>query len=252
MMAIYRFEHLRTGARKLRGGSFPADARLFPFVPDGIKRLPDAMSGLRVGTVRLPQVVVEPDSGVEGTGIGLALSQRLVLAMGGSIGVDSEVGSGSLFWIRLPSAVIAGQGPAQVAKPQIGSEEPPVGPKRPVLYIEDNIVNISLMQAILSQLSDVELTCAESPQEGLHLAHALKPDLILTDIQLPGMDGLAVLAKLRADEATRSIPVVAVSANALQSDVDAALAAGFQSYVTKPLDLDLLVSTVRQHLLRVN
>lgn len=192
------------------------------------------------------------DSGVEGTGIGLALSQRLVLAMGGSIGVDSEVGSGSLFWIRLPSAVIAGQGPAQVAKVQIGSEEPPAGQRRRVLYIEDNIVNISLMQAILSQLSDVELTCAESPQEGLHLAHALKPDLILTDIQLPGMDGLAVLAKLRADEATRSIPVVAVSANALQSDVDAALAAGFQSYVTKPLDLDLLVSTVRQHLLRVN
>ena len=191
------------------------------------------------------------DSGVEGTGIGLALSQRLVLAMGGSIGVDSEVGIGSLFWIRLPSAVIASQGPAQATQVQIGPGEPPAGQMRRVLYIEDNIVNISLMQAILSHLPDVELVCTESPQEGLHLAHALKPDLILTDIQLPGMDGLEVLAKLRADEATRAIPVVAVSANALRSDMEAALAAGFQAYLTKPLDLDLLMSTVRQHMPRV-
>ena len=118
-----------------------------------------------------------------------------------------------------------------------------------MLYIEDNIVNISLMQAILSRLPDVELQCAELPAEGLRLAQSWQPALILTDIQLPGMNGFDVLAKLRSNEATQSIPVVAVSANALQSDVDAALAAGFQSYLTKPLDLDLLLDTVRRHLM---
>lgn len=191
-------------------------------------------------------------SAVEGTGIGLALSQRLVLAMGGSIGVDSEWGAGSLFWFRLPRAVIGGADPVAQPPLQVPSAHPVAAPTQQVLYIEDNAVNISLMQAMLARLPDVELVCAELPLEGLRLARSLKPALILTDIQLPGMDGFQVLDRLRAHETTRSIPVVAVSANALQSDVDAALAAGFQGYLAKPLDLDLLLDTVRLHLARVS
>lgn len=191
-------------------------------------------------------------SGVEGTGIGLALSQRLVVAMGGSIGVDSSLGAGSLFWFRLPRAVAAPAGESRSLPAQIQPLDMAPAQTHRVLYIEDNAVNISLMEAILSRLPGVELACSESPLEGLRLAQSWKPTLVLTDIQLPGMDGFQVLARLRADEVTRSIPVVAVSANALQSDVDAALAAGFQSYLTKPLDLDLLLDTVRLHLPRAN
>ncbi len=193
--------------------------------------------------------MVAVGSDVEGTGIGLALSRRLVVAMGGSIGVESKAGGGSLFWFRLPRAVVPTQGLLAASQTPSGSSQLVTTQRHRVLYIEDNIVNISLMQAILSRLPEVELQCTELPEEGLQLARTWQPALILTDIQLPGMNGFDVLATLRANEATRFIPVVAVSANALQSDVGAALAAGFQSYLTKPLELDLLLDTVRRHLM---
>lgn len=179
-------------------------------------------------------------SGVEGTGIGLALSRRLVEAMGGTIGLHSTPGVGSTFWVRLPLATQ----PAGREVASLPPSQPARSPTGTVLYIEDNTTNLSLMDAMLDHLPGVRLLAALTGADGLRLAREQQPDLVLLDIQLPGMDGLEVLAHLRADESTRHIPVVAVSANALQSDIDAALALGFATYLTKPLALDLLLSTV--------
>jgi CheY-like chemotaxis protein/nitrogen-specific signal transduction histidine kinase len=188
-------------------------------------------------------------SEVEGTGIGLALSRRLLQAMGGSIGLDSEPGLGSTFWFRLPRsgvATAAGGGPSEpvpAATPVAATPEP-----QTVLYIEDNPVNVALMEAMLGRLPGVQLVSASVPAEGLRLAQQLQPALVLMDISMPGMDGFEALARLRANDATCDLPVVAVSANALPSDIEAARVAGFRAYLTKPLNLDILLDTVQQNL----
>ena len=184
---------------------------------------------------------------IEGTGIGLALSQRLVSAMGGSIGVDSEVGHGSSFWIELARADALALTPTAA-----GHAEPPrpaqpaADAARTVLYIEDNPVNTVLMQAMLGRLPGMTTLTAALPLEGLAMAAETVPDLILLDIQLPGIDGFEVLRRLRAHPTTRAIPVVAVSANAMPGDVEAGLAAGFAAYITKPVDLEPLLATVQR------
>ncbi len=188
-------------------------------------------------------------SGVEGTGIGLALSRRLLQAMGGSIGVDSTPGMGSTFWLRLPPASRVGELPAAALEgPAPATTAEPDAPARQVLYIEDNTVNVLLMEAMLARLPGVRVLSALHPAEGLRLARDEKPALVLLDIQLPDMDGFEVLAHLRQDPATAALPVVAVSANALQSDIDAALAAGFDGYLTKPVLLDEVLATVQRML----
>jgi PAS domain S-box-containing protein len=182
---------------------------------------------------------------VEGTGIGLALSRRLVEAMGGTIGVASEAGTGATFWLRLPRAAAPGL-PA-------GDESAAIAWRPParagaadctVLHIEDNPVNLLLMEGMLALLPQVRLISASLPSEGLRLAQAERPALVLLDIQLPEYDGFEVLRRLRLSEATRDTPVVAVSANAQASEIDAALAAGFSAYLTKPLTLERVLSTV--------
>ncbi len=186
-------------------------------------------------------------TGVEGTGIGLALSKWLVDLMQGTIGVDSAPGDGSEFWFTLHSA----QAPAPAAR------APDVKPKvalpgrggvvHDVLYIEDNEVNQILMEGMLSQRPQVKLRLASMPMEGLAQAIHQRPQLILLDIQLPGMDGFEVLRRLRLHEAEQGlapIPVVAVSANAMPEDRSRAAAAGFADYITKPIDLPLLLAVV--------
>jgi PAS domain S-box-containing protein len=189
-------------------------------------------------------------SGIEGTGIGLALSRRLVQAMGGRIGVDSEAGVGSTFWLRLPHTAQALGGVDTPTPAAATTASAAVGTALPqsVLYIEDNAVNVVLMEAMLGRLPGLRVRCALTPSEGLRLAQAETPALVLLDIQLPEMNGFEVLSRLRADPATQAVPVVAVSANALQADIDAALAAGFNAYITKPLVLEDLLATVQRAL----
>ena len=167
---------------------------------------------------------------VEGAGLGLVLSKRLMDAMRGEIGLDSEVGRGSTFWIRLPSATAPAFG--------LGASMPPAGAERgasralsprKVLYIEDNPVNVLLMEAMLARVDGLQVITAALPVLGLRLALDERPDLILLDIQLPEMDGYEVLRRLRLHEASREIPVIAVSANAMPGDIEHGLAAGFAS-----------------------
>ena len=189
-------------------------------------------------------------SAVEGTGIGLALSKALVDLMGGRIGVSSVPGVGSTFWVELPRGVAA---PAQPGAAPTAAPVPdpvPVAADRPgvvrrVLYIEDNRVNQIVVESMLAQLPLLTVALASEPEDGLRQAFEQPPDLVLLDIQLPGLSGFEVLQQLRQHPATRTVPVVAVSANAMPEDLARAREAGFDDYVTKPLDLDVLLNAVR-------
>jgi PAS domain S-box-containing protein len=191
---------------------------------------------------------------IEGAGLGLALSRVLMRAMGGAIAVDSAVGRGSTFRISLPAADRPpssrhGIGAAGSAPTTPAAAQRP----RKVLYIEDNPVNILLMEAMLARLptaNAVTMVCAELPEVGLRMAVDEAPDLILLDIQLPGIDGFEVLRRLRLDPACRHLPVIAVSANTLAGDTMIARAAGFDGCLGKPFEMHELHSAVMGALAR--
>ena len=175
-------------------------------------------------------------SAVEGTGLGLALCQRLVHAMNGSIGVNSVLGNGSDFWLDLPHA----QSPLQtlsVTRDPGASELPLAEESRRILYIEDNFSNVTLVDQMLAERPALELMTAMQGRVGLELARQHAPDLILLDLHLPDMPGWQVLAQLKADQLTREIPVVIISADATSPQIKRLLSAGARAYLTKPLDI---------------
>ncbi|MCK6433507.1 MAG: PAS domain-containing protein, partial [Aquabacterium sp.] len=177
---------------------------------------------------------------VPGTGIGLALVKSLVEQMGGEVAVTSEPGRGTVFTVSLPCAPeppSSGLACPRAAAPLSAGEHEAEAPAAAVLYIEDNPVNALLVRELLADRPAVQLAVAESGAEGLAAAQAAPPALILVDLLLPDMHGLDVLRALRADARTASVPCVALSVNATPGDVDQALAAGFQAYWTKPIDL---------------
>jgi CheY-like chemotaxis protein len=154
-------------------------------------------------------------SGVEGAGLGLPLSRRLAEAMGGTLDVASELGQGSRFWVELPVA----EGPVQRAERQQELPPPVPAPSEPevamtVLYIEDNLSNLQLVERVLSRRPGVRLISAMRPQLGLDLAAEHDPDLVLLDLHLPDMPGQEVLRRLRAEPRTAEVPVVILSADA--------------------------------------
>lgn len=182
---------------------------------------------------------------VEGTGLGLALSRGLVRAMGGDIGVHSQPGLGSSFWVRLPPASTA---PDALPAPAVAAPPPAratgKGADPVVLYIEDNPVNLMRMEAMFDRLPGLQLQLASHPQQGLQMATDHPPQLVLLDIQLPGMDGFALLRHLRAQPRTSQVPVVAVSADAMPASIACGKQAGFADDLTKPVDLDRLAAAV--------
>ena len=185
--------------------------------------------------------------GAEGTGIGLTISERLVQLMGGRLGVHSEPGVGSEFWIELPAATLAQSPTAGVPAARAGLAPPGMASLQ-VLYVEDNPANLRLVEEILARHEGVALLTAPTASLGLELARAHLPDLLLLDIHLPDSDGYQVLAQLRADPATRGMQAVAVTAYAMPGDIRRALDAGFDAHLPKPIDiagLDALVQHAR-------
>jgi PAS domain S-box-containing protein len=179
--------------------------------------------------------------GIEGTGIGLALVKQLVEAMGGKIDVESEEGIGSTFWFVLPAATLPSQpetAPSKVGTgwAAISTDVPSRAPHR-VLYIEDNPANLKLMRKIIGLRPEFALLDAMNAELGLEIARREQPDLILLDINLPGMDGFAAIARLQAWPETATIPVIAVTANAMKHEIDRSKSAGFADYLTKPIDI---------------
>jgi CheY-like chemotaxis protein len=170
----------------------------------------------------------------EGTGIGLMVSKQLVELMKGRIGVESTVGVGSVFWFEL--ALAAAPHPVATAPKAIVPALAPDGSHvRTLLYVEDNPANLMLVEDLVARRPDIRLLSATDGNRGIEIARASRPDMILMDINLPGISGLQALKLLRADPATAHIPVVALSANAIPRDIEKGLAAGFFRYLTKPI-----------------
>ncbi|WP_370653957.1 PAS domain S-box protein [Rhodoferax sp.] len=172
----------------------------------------------------------------EGTGIGLVVSRRLVELMDGEIGVTSSVGVGSVFWFELdaasePKLAFDAQTVVDLPAPLALSD----GQVHTVLYVEDNKANMALVEQLVARRADLRLLGAEDAMRGIAMARAHQPDVIVMDINLPGINGMQALAILQDDSATRHIPVLALSANAMPRDIEKGMAAGFFRYLTKPI-----------------
>jgi len=184
-------------------------------------------------------------SAEEGTGIGLVVTKRLVELMGGVIGVESTVGLGSTFWVELishaaPHLAVDGAEPTTVPEPQV-----PGGARlRTLLYVEDNAANLKLVEQLIARRPGLRLLSAQDGSLGIALARVSQPEVILMDINLPGISGIEALKILREDPATAHIPVVALSANAVPRDIEKGLAAGFFRYLTKPLKVNEFMDTL--------
>src|SRR5688572_1671000 len=170
----------------------------------------------------------------EGTGIGLVVTKRLVELMGGSIGADSTVGVGSVFWIELgltDAPALAVQEAEGLVRPQV----PDGTPLRTLLYVEDNPANLELVEELIARRADLRMLSAADGNLGIEFARACQPEVILMDINLPGINGIEAMKILRADPSTAHIPIIALSANAVPRDIEKALEAGFFNYITKPI-----------------
>src|SRR6202521_1742993 len=180
----------------------------------------------------------------EGTGIGLVMTKRLIEMMGGIIGAESTVGAGSMFWIELELTserpAVGGGAPFAPTDPSVhaGAE------LRTLLYVEDNPANLMLVEDLIARRPDIRLLTALDGITGIEIARAHRPDLILMDINLPGISGIRAPKILAADPTTAHIPVIALSANAMPRDIEKGLEAGFFRYLTKPIKVNEFMQTL--------
>jgi PAS domain S-box-containing protein len=182
---------------------------------------------------------------IEGTGIGLVISRRLAQLMGGDVGFRSVSGKGSEFWVDMPA--YASRAPSST--PGAAREESigwlvPDGARRLVLYVEDNPANVTFMKDLVSTFENVELLAAPTAEMGCELARGRRPEVIVMDINLPGMSGIDALRVLRAAPETTDIPVIALTAAAAERDKQRGIQIGFYRYLTKPLNVDEFVKAL--------
>jgi CheY-like chemotaxis protein len=216
----------------------PVDGgRLRIMVTDtGVGVPPDAVERLFVPFER----VTDEQSGIEGTGLGLPLSKRLAEAMGGTLDLVSNSGQGSTFWVELPlvdSPVGPEDGQEQSGHTPEEERAEQTAPAITVLYIEDNMSNLRLVERVLGRRPGVRLISAMRPELGLELASEHHPDLVLLDLHLPDMPGEVVLRRLQANPRTAEIPVVILSADARPGLIQRLLEQGARAFLTKPLDV---------------
>ena len=180
----------------------------------------------------------QENSGEEGTGIGLVVAKQLVEIMGGTIGVQSEVGTGSVFWFELQPGTET-ELPDEVEVPTSGASDSGTEfvRMRTILYVEDNPANLSLVEKLVARRADVHLLSAATGTLGIQMARTNLPKIILMDINLPDISGIDAMRILREDPSTAHIPVVAISANAMPHDIALGLKAGFFQYLTKPINI---------------
>ncbi len=193
------------------------------------------------------RAVENPDD-IEGTGIGMTITKQLVEKMGGDIGFESQPGEGSTFWFTLPVAVVLTAAEDPVSLSEENKSETKFRAKNTqqklVLYVEDNPANVTFMQDFFSEQEGFRLVIAMTGEEGVSKALKSIPDLILLDLNLPGIDGFQVYRQLKANPKTEFIPVIVVSADAMEKTVRKVHKMGFDGYVPKPLDIDLLRKTI--------
>ena len=191
-------------------------------------------------------------SQIDGTGIGLSITRQIVEILGGQIGFESVEDKGSTFWVDIPMSIEQASVQKTVratdaAKPDEEAARDD-GPTQTVLYIEDNPDSLHLVEAIVSQFGNIRMLTAENATVGYDLSTSQKPDLILMDINLPGMNGIQALKRLQQTRETRDIPVIAVTSNTMPKDVEAGLKAGFAAYITKPIKVSEFIQTIDQTL----
>lgn len=192
-------------------------------------------------------------SGIEGSGVGLVITKQLVQQMGGDIGFLSEEKVGSQFWVEFPIA--KSDAVEEVRLDQVDTSKVIIDDDIPdllidetktVLYVEDNPSNQKLMKQVLAKFPKLDLTVVGLAVQGLYVARSARPDLVILDVNLPGIDGYEIVEILKQDPNTADIPVIALSANVLAHDIRKGKEAGFDFYLTKPLNLGQLISVCNQ------
>lgn len=183
---------------------------------------------------------------IEGTGIGLTITKRLAELMHGHVGFSSEVGKGSDFWLDLPVHRTTETGQSITTSAVASSTLATRASQHKIIYVEDNPSNIAFMRELMEDLPSVELMTAPTAELGLEMIRAHHPDVVIMDINLPGMSGIEAVARLRENPETKDIPVIGLSAAALMRDTARAKEAGFYRYLTKPVKIDELTSVLEE------
>lgn len=188
-------------------------------------------------------------SEIQGAGIGLCVSKDLLKLMSGDIGFSSSKNTGSTFWIELPVSQSRAEKPRLISETVETLERNSLSNvSGTVLYIEDNETNIKLMKGLIAKLEGLSLITATTAEEGIDIARMQQPQLIIIDINLPGISGLEARAVLADDPATREIPAIALSAAATNNDIELGIKAGFQQYLTKPLNIAELLDIFKKYI----
>lgn len=243
------------GSNAIKYGRNGGHATFHVAVSDGKARINVIDDGIGIALAK-QKVIFQPfqragqEAGpIEGTGIGLVITKRLAELMNGSVGFESTEGSGSCFWIELPLYRLSGSAAPTamtIESPHMSALTSPEGPRYVIVYIEDNPSNIAFMEDLLADFERVELVTAPTAEIGIELVRARRPDIVIMDINLPGMSGFEATRKLASWPETQEIPVIALSAAAMIRDAARMAGAGFYRYLTKPVKVDELTTVLNE------